>query len=98
MKGLNALFKAGPLGAIATTLPLAVLITGSALVKGSWANEIPDAEPSAPVIAANWNAPRCDQWTVPIGGGFGRVFAVGSQPPQHLSPALLECRATHQWS
>jgi hypothetical protein len=35
---------------------------------------------SSPIITANWNASSGDQWTVPIGGGFGRVFAVGTQP------------------
>ena len=33
---------------------------------------------SSPVITANWNAD--DEWTVPVGGGFGRVFRVGEQP------------------
>lgn len=31
-------------------------------------------------IAANWNAPDIEPWTVPIGSGYGRAFAVGSQP------------------
>ena len=35
---------------------------------------------SAPIITANWQAPEGDeQWTVPVGGGFGRVFAIGEQ-------------------
>jgi hypothetical protein len=35
---------------------------------------------SAPIITANWEAARADeQWTVPIGCGFGRVFAIGEQ-------------------
>jgi hypothetical protein len=35
---------------------------------------------SSPIITANWEAPDGDeQWTVPIGGGFGRVFAIGEQ-------------------
>jgi hypothetical protein len=32
---------------------------------------------SSPVITANWKAD--DEWTVPVGGGFGRVFRVGKQ-------------------
>jgi hypothetical protein len=33
---------------------------------------------SAPVITANWEADKSsDEWTVPIGGGVDRVFAVG---------------------
>jgi opacity protein-like surface antigen len=35
---------------------------------------------TAPVITANWLATSGQQWTVPIGGGFGRVFRVGDQP------------------
>jgi hypothetical protein len=35
---------------------------------------------TSPVITANWQAESGDQWTVPIGGGFGRVFNVGRQP------------------
>jgi hypothetical protein len=34
---------------------------------------------SAPVMTANWEADSGDQWTVPVGGGFGRVFKIGSQ-------------------
>jgi hypothetical protein len=35
---------------------------------------------TAPIITANWGAPDGDeQWTVPIGGGFGRLFAIGDQ-------------------
>jgi hypothetical protein len=35
---------------------------------------------SSPVITANWRAASGEKWTVPIGGGFGRVFKVGDQP------------------
>lgn len=35
---------------------------------------------SSPVITANWQASAGNQWTVPIGGGFGRVFMMGNQP------------------
>jgi len=31
---------------------------------------------SSPVIIANWLAAS---WTVPVGGGFGRLFKVGEQ-------------------
>lgn len=34
---------------------------------------------SSPIISANWNASG-EQWTLPIGGGFGRVFNIGRQP------------------
>lgn len=32
------------------------------------------------VITANWEADNDNRWTVPLGGGFGRVFKVGNQP------------------
>ncbi len=35
---------------------------------------------SAPVITANWNAESGNQWTVPLGGGLGRIFKIGKQP------------------
>ncbi|MFD0987962.1 hypothetical protein [Methyloligella solikamskensis] len=35
---------------------------------------------SAPIITADWNAPSDDQWTLPLGGGVGRVFNIGHQP------------------
>ena len=35
---------------------------------------------SAPIITANWEAESGNQWTVPFGGGFGKVFNIGKQP------------------
>ena len=35
---------------------------------------------SAPIITANWEADSGNKWTVPFGGGFGKVFRVGKQP------------------
>jgi opacity protein-like surface antigen len=35
---------------------------------------------SSPMITANWLAAPGQQWTVPIGGGFGRLFKLGDQP------------------
>lgn len=35
---------------------------------------------SAPIITANWKASSGNKWTVPLGGGFGRVFKIGQQP------------------
>jgi hypothetical protein len=34
---------------------------------------------TSPIITANWNARAGQQWTVPLGGGFGRVFKLGGQ-------------------
>ena len=35
---------------------------------------------SAPIITADWTAERNKRWTVPVGGGAGRLFKIGSQP------------------
>jgi hypothetical protein len=36
---------------------------------------------SSPVITANWKADDSDDtWTVPLGGGIGRVLLLGRQP------------------
>ncbi len=35
---------------------------------------------SAPIITANWEADSDDTWTIPVGGGFGRIFPIGRQP------------------
>jgi len=35
---------------------------------------------SAPIITANWEADSSDRWTVPFGGGVGKIFKIGKQP------------------
>ncbi len=35
---------------------------------------------TSPIITANWEADSGDQWTVPFGGGFGKIMKWGSQP------------------
>jgi hypothetical protein len=35
---------------------------------------------TTPVITSDWEADSGDKWTVPFGGGFGRLFKVGTQP------------------
>lgn len=36
---------------------------------------------SSPIITANWNAEgQGNKWTVPVGGGFGKVFRLGKLP------------------
>ena len=35
---------------------------------------------SAPIITANWKADSGDQWTVPLGGGVGKIFHLGKLP------------------
>lgn len=33
----------------------------------------------SPIISANWEAASGQKWTVPIGGGLGKIFKIGSQ-------------------
>jgi hypothetical protein len=35
---------------------------------------------SSPIITANWEADNDDTWTVPVGGGVGKIFRIGNQP------------------
>lgn len=35
---------------------------------------------SAPINTANWEADSGNQWTIPIGGGVGKIFKIGKQP------------------
>jgi hypothetical protein len=39
---------------------------------------------SSPIMTANWDGPH-DAWTVPVGGGFGKVHRFGNLPPVNLS-------------
>jgi hypothetical protein len=34
---------------------------------------------SSPIVTANWHAVSDQKWTVPLGGGGGRVFRIGKQ-------------------
>jgi hypothetical protein len=34
---------------------------------------------SAPLIVANWDKKSADRWTVPLGGGFGRIVSISTQ-------------------
>ncbi len=33
----------------------------------------------SPIITANWDADSSERWSVPVGGGAGRVFKIGEQ-------------------
>jgi len=35
---------------------------------------------TAPIITANWEADTDHRWTVPLGGGVGKIFKIGKQP------------------
>ena len=40
-----------------------------------------------PIFTANWEAESGQQWTVPVGGGIGRVYKIGKQPVNTLLQA-----------
>jgi len=35
---------------------------------------------SAPINTANWEADSDNRWTIPIGGGVGKIFRIGKLP------------------
>jgi hypothetical protein len=35
---------------------------------------------TAPIITADWKAPKGDRWVVPVGGGVGRICRLGTVP------------------
>ena len=35
---------------------------------------------SAPLLTVNWKADSSQQWTVPLGGGVGKIFHFGKLP------------------
>lgn len=35
---------------------------------------------TSPIVTANWEAGDDDTWTVPMGGGFGRLIRLGKLP------------------
>ena len=48
---------------------------------------------TSPIITVNWLAASGEKWTVPVGGGIGRVFRVGDQPVNASDSSLLQRRA-----
>ena len=35
---------------------------------------------SSPIMTGDWTARASDQWTVPVGGGVGKIFRLGKLP------------------
>lgn len=48
---------------------------------------------SAPVMTANWEAESGQKWTVPVGGGIGRVFKLGKQHVNMKAAAYYNVQA-----
>ncbi|MBN3521172.1 hypothetical protein JYB62_14270 [Algoriphagus lutimaris] len=43
---------------------------------------------SAPIITADWTAPSGQQWTVPVGGGGGKLVMIGGRLPLNLQSQI----------
>ena len=55
---------------------------------------------TAPIMMANWTARASDQWTVPVGGGMGRLFKIGPLPVNTQLQAFYNAdrpKDTAQW-
>ena len=50
---------------------------------------------SSLVLTADWTASRSDRWTVPVGGGVGRVCNMGKQPLNARTQFLNDVRTTN---
>ena len=51
---------------------------------------------TSPIITADWLAAPGQRWTVPVGGGIGRVFRLGDQPVRRIDCRLLQ-RGKSDW-
>jgi hypothetical protein len=45
---------------------------------------------TAPILTANWNAEHRDRWTVPVGGGIGRIVKLGGKLPVNFKLAAYD--------
>jgi hypothetical protein len=50
---------------------------------------------SSPIITADWTAERSERWTVPVGGGAGRLFKIGHQPLNARAQFFNDVRTTN---
>jgi hypothetical protein len=49
---------------------------------------------STPIVTADWTAERSKRWTVPVGGGAGKLFKIGSQPLNARAEFFNDVRTT----
>ena len=49
---------------------------------------------STPIVTADWTAERNKRWTVPVGGGAGKLFKIGSQPLNARAEYFNDIRTT----
>ena len=56
---------------------------------------------SSTLVTANWEADSDNRWTVPVGGGFGRLVKFGQQPVDFKLQAFSNVESTNNgpdWS
>ena len=51
---------------------------------------------TSPDITANWKASNNNRWTVPFGGGFGKIFKIGDQATERPGAGVLQRRVAGQ--
>jgi hypothetical protein len=51
---------------------------------------------SSPIVTANWKATSANQWTVPVGGGGGKIFHVGHQAFNAIVQAFDDVSHPHE--
>lgn len=51
---------------------------------------------SAPIITANWEAEEDNTWTLPVGGGAGKVFRIGKLPLNALLASYYNVEHPYQ--
>jgi hypothetical protein len=49
---------------------------------------------STPIVTADWTAERNQRWTVPVGGGAGKIFKIGHQPLNARAEYFNDVRTT----
>jgi len=49
---------------------------------------------STPIMTADWTAERSHRWTVPVGGGAGKLFKIGHQPLNARAEYFNDVRTT----
>lgn len=49
---------------------------------------------TTPIVTADWTAERDKRWTVPVGGGAGRIFKIGHQPLNARAEFFNDVRTT----
>ena len=49
---------------------------------------------TTPIVTADWTAERDQRWTVPVGGGAGKIFKIGHQPLNARAQFFNDVRTT----